>query len=205
MGRVLAVLLAVVLAVGVTACAAPGRPASGSSLDPYAAIPLDGQHEKDAFAAVPSAMASVHEAVSGAGWQTPDLTGATPALFSYTLEAVAGDRVARFEVRADGSAHELDRYPALPDPSDLYWQLAAAGEGTDLPVPEGEREIAAAAAVRSIVGKAVPSGTVQVRMYGYTFCFVKDSRPVPAVGPATGQPFFITIDSHGNAASWSKS
>jgi hypothetical protein len=201
--RVLAVLLAAVLMLGAVGCSS-SAPTSASGVDPYAAIPSDGPHEKVALAAVPAALASVRGALRAAGGLAPDVTDAAPTLFGYTLEAVVGDRFSLLEVRADGRARELDRYPSEPDSAGLYWQVAVVGEGADLPAPQGFRETAAASAVRSVVGKAVPNDTVQVRMYGYTFCFIKDAHPITTVGPAAGRTFQITVDPHGNAGSWSQ-
>lgn len=212
MKRVLVVLVLVFSLAGLMGCSSPAAkpaatpaptgaaPAPAAPNDPYAAIPTDGAHEKAAAAAIPAALKEVTKVNKDSGRETPDVSGATPTLYSYTLMAKVGDRLAMFEVRLDGKAHELYAYSKEPDPAKLQWQNAANAEGTYVATPEGERETAAASAVKAVMDKAAPGETAVIQITGYEFCFVKDGKPVEAPNKV---PFTISIDPKGGAGSWS--
>jgi hypothetical protein len=207
-GVAIAIVLAV--ALGVAGCGKPGeRPVGGSpngqaqpvKVDPYAPIPTEGAHEKAAMDAVPEALKYVEKTTEEQGREVTDLTGGTATLVSYTLQATVGKRTCLFEVRGDGKAYELYRYPDTPDPGKLFWQDAAVGKGARVAEPAGTGETAAATAVRKIVEEAVAGEQVKVAVYAYNFYWIKDDgTPVRTPG---GAPFTLSIDPEGAAGSWS--
>jgi len=213
MKRLALALLALTLAVSIVGCSsaggtspkpsggAPEVPAQPTKVDPYAAIPGDGVHEKAAYAAIPKALTYVENNTKEQGREVTDVSAGKATLVSYTLQAEAGDRICLFEVRGDGKAYEQYHYPATPDPAKLFWQDAAIGEGALLADPSGTGETAGAAAVRKIVEQASPGENVKVSIYGYNFYWIKeDGTPVNTPG---GSPFTISIDPSGAAGSWS--
>jgi hypothetical protein len=210
MKRLVGLALAGLLVLTVAGCAAPPATRTGSAprrpavepakVDPYAAVPADGPHEKAAYAAVPEALAGVQKTTRSQKRPVTDVTAAKATLVSYTLQAKAGGRVALFEVRGDGKAYERYRYPAAPDPAKIFWQAAPAGAGAALAEPTGPGELAASAAVREVVEQAAPGEAVTISVYGYNFYWIKpDGTPVMTPG---GVPFTISIDAAGNAGSW---
>lgn len=204
-------VLALALVLALSACGTSGAPASqgGSEtstaqptkVDPYAAIPRDGVHEQAAYAAIPEALKYVEQTTTEQGRTFTDLNGGKATLVSYTLQATAGARICLFEVRGDGKAYELYRYPASPDPQKLFWQKASVAEGARLVEPLGTGEKAAAASVRKIVEQAAPGEDVTVMISGYNFYWIgSDGMPLNTPG---GVPFSVSIDPSGAAGSWS--
>jgi len=204
-------MLAVSLALALTGCVAtPARsnagppskpPAAPSKVDPYARIPADGPHEQAAYDAVPAALSSAQKTTKAQKRPVTDVTSAKATLVSYTIQVEQGARLVLFEVRGDGKAYELYRYPAAPDPKKLFWQDAALAEGANLARPAGPGETAAAAAVKKVVDLAAPGKAAVISMSGYNFYWIRaDGTPVNAPG---GSPFTISIDPVGNAVSWS--
>lgn len=174
------------------------RPAK---VDPYAAIPTEGEHETSAVEAVAEALKYVEKTTKEQGREVTDLSGGTPTLVSYTLQARVGERTCLFEVRGDGKAYELYRYPDTPDPEKLFWQDSVVGGAARVAEPLGTGETAAAAAVRKIVEEADAGGDVKVSIYGYNFYWItEDGTPVKTPG---GSPFTLLIDPSGAAGSWS--
>lgn len=212
MKRILTPLLVVALALGMVACSSqPAKPAGDGAQpptvatepaapDPYAVIPTDGAHERAALDAIPTALQGVAETNKSLKKKTPDITGATPTLFFYSLDAIVGKQLTMFEVRADGKAYGLYNYPAAPDPANLFWQSASGAAGAFLAAPEGPLETAAAAAVKTVMDQAKPGKAADIKMSGYTFCFTQGGALVKTAG---GQVFMLTVDPKGNAASWS--
>jgi hypothetical protein len=174
--------------------------AQPAKVDPYAAIPADGAHEKAAYAAVPAALRAVGQTTLQQSRPVVDTSRGKPTLVSYSLEARVGKRYVLFEVRGDGKAYELYRYPDAPDPKKLFWQ-DAAGTGSRLANPAGPGETAAADAVRAVMEAAAPGETAVVSIYDYDFYWLKaDGTPVMATG---GSPFRVSIDPQGDPESWS--
>lgn len=211
MKRSLALLLVAVLMLTVAGCSTPaakptetpssGAPSKPAAADPFAAITTDGPHEAAAAAAVPAVLKSVEKSVKAAGKQPTDVTSGKATLVAYVLQAKVADKVVLFEVRADGTAHELYQYSKKPDPAKLFWQSAAIAEGASLVDPSGSAELAAADAVRTVVAKAPAGGDVRVMMQGYIFYWIgSDGAPLET---AAGGPFNVMIDVKGNAGSWS--
>lgn len=212
MRRCVPALLAGVLVLCLAGCGAAlktsntGTPSGTSSAEPvkvtpYAAIPKDGVHEKAAYDAVPAALAYVQKTTREQKRTVTDVSAGTPTLVSYTLEARVGDRVSLFEVRGDGKAYELYRYPASPDPAKLFWQNVSGASGARLVEPLGAGESAAAAAVAKVMEQAVPGQKATIQIQGYNFYWIKkDGTPVNTPG---GSPFTMMIDPSGAAGSWS--
>lgn len=205
-----AIALALTVALGVAGCGTQAQdPGNGTQkpsaqpvkVDPYAPIPTDGAHEKAAMNAVSEALKYVEKTTAEQGREVTDLSGGTATLVSYTLQATAGKRTCLFEVRGDGKAYELYRYPDTPDPGKLFWQTAEGGKGARVAEPTGTGETAAAAAVRKIVEEAVAGEQVRVAVYGYNFYWIK-SDGTPVRTPA-GAPCTLSIDPEGAAGSWS--
>jgi len=211
MKRYLALAVLALLVVSIAGCGAPaasGPAGSAATTEtaaaasgPYAAIPVDGAYEKAAEAALPAALALAADSAKSQKKASTDVTGATATLVSYVVQAQVGEQIVLFEVRADGHAYELYKYPTPPNPKALSWQDAALSEGAYLTdaASNGERE--AVSAVASVVKIAKPGETPTVKLSGYTFFWIKtDGTPVNTAG---GTPFSVTIDPKGNAASWS--
>jgi hypothetical protein len=204
-------MLVGVLALSLVACSTPAPLSTSSAppkaavqpvkVDPYAAIPADGPHEKAAYAAVPEALEFARGMAAQQKRPLTDVSAATATLVSYTLEARVGTRLALFEVRGDGKAYELYRYPAAPDPRTLFWRDASGTDSAFLAKPAGPGETAAAAAVRKVVEEAAPGDAATVSIYGYNFYWIKpDGTPMSTAG---GSPFTMNIDPAGNTGSWS--
>lgn len=211
--RKFAALIAVLmLAVFLAACATQvPRPSRSdgtttsqpepAKVNPYAAIPTDGEHERAAVEAVVEALKYVEKTTQEQGREVTDLSQGTPTLVSYTLQAKAGKRTCLFEVRGDGKAYELYRYPATPDPAKLFWQDSTLSKGARMAEPLGTGETAAAAAVGKVVEDAATGEDVTVSIYGYNFYWIKDDgTPVSTPG---GAPCTLSIDPEGAAGSWS--
>jgi hypothetical protein len=206
-------LVSVALLVGLAGCVGPAAnsgpsgpstaatsttaPAGGA----YAPISLDGPQEKKAAAALPSALKTAADSVKSQGKTPPDLSGATATLVSYQLQARVDDQIALFEVRADGRAYEMFRYPTPPNPKTLKWSPIEYAEGSVLTDPASNPERAAVAAVTSIVKTARPSSTPVVKISGYTFFWIS-SEGTP-VETKDGGPFSLMVDPDGEAAGWS--
>jgi hypothetical protein len=210
MKRFLPLALLVLIAVTVAGCGSPAAtgPAGSTTATagaaaggPYAAIPIAGAHEKAAEAALPGALVVANDSAKAQKKTPIDVTDATATLVAYVVQAQVADQVALFEVRADGRAYELYKYPTPPNPKALPWQPASVSVGAFLTdaTSNGERE--AISAVASLVKIAKPGETPAVKVYGYTFFWIKaDGTPASTVG---GTPFSITVDPKGNASSWS--
>jgi hypothetical protein len=210
--RIVSVLLVGSLALASAGCTSPGAPGANvapptkpasqpAKVDPYAAIPADAPHEQAAYAALPAALASAQKTTRQQKRPVTDVSAGKATLVSYTLQAKVGDRLVLFEVRGDGKAYELYRYPVTPDPAELFWQDARVAQGAHLAKPAGPGETAAAAAVEKIVEAAAPGQASTILVYGYNFYWIKpDGTPVNTPG---GSPFTISIDPAGNAGSWS--
>lgn len=213
MKRLLAIVLVVLVALGLTGCgASPSKPAASgqgaatsspsepAAADPFAAIPTTGVHEKAALDAVPAGLSEIDTLNKTTGRTRPDMTGATPTLYYYSLSAAVGDQITLFEVRADGKAYGLFAYPAAPDPAKLMWSPAEMNEGAFLTPAQGDRETAAVAAVKAVMDKAKPGEKADIEMHGYGFVFMKDGQPIKT---DTGQVYSISLDPKGNVGSWS--
>ncbi len=207
------VLAALVLSlVSLTACGgSPGASGPGGSsaatgtpepAGPYAAISTEGAHEKAAVAALPAALKTVNAAVKSQSQPTIDVSGATPTLVAYVIQAAETTGVTLFEVRSGGRVYELYGYPKPPNPKGLKWTPLAFSEGASLADPAGGQELAGASAVASIIKVARPGTTPTVKIYGYSFYWIKaDGQPVAT---PNGSPFTVTIDPAGKASSWSQ-
>jgi hypothetical protein len=211
MKRSLALALLMSLVATIAGCGAPAAsgPAASSTATattavasgPYAPIAVDGAHEKAAEAALPAALV-IAAASAKAQKQAPaDVTTATATLVSYVVQAQVGDQIVLFEVHADGHTYELYNYPAPPDPKSLSWQPASVSEGAFLTDAASDGERGAVSAVERLVATAKPGKTATIKIYGYTFFWLRaDGTPVTT---ADGTPFSITIDPKGDASSWS--
>jgi uncharacterized membrane protein len=128
---------------GAAAASAAGSTAAASSTPagragPYATIGLSAgtPHENAALAAVPAALQAAASQKSSQGQPMPaSVSDATAVLFAYVLTARVGGRETLFEVRADGKAYQLYRYPAPPDPASLLYTDAATGAGAAVAKP----------------------------------------------------------------------
>jgi hypothetical protein len=211
MKRMIALVSVVLLAAGLAGCSGPaansmppGSPETSGTVSvdgPYAAIAIDGPNEANAVDSLSSALKTAAEAAKAQGKTPPDLSGATATLVAYQLYSRVGDQVALFEVRANGRAYELFRYPTPPAPKALKWTPAAYAEGAVMVDPSSNAERGAVAAVMSITKIAKPSSKPVVRISAYSFYWIKaDGTPVQT---KDGGPFNLTVDPKGAAASWS--
>jgi len=206
--RFAALALLVLLVSVASGCGSAGQTGSGSqeptatvASGPYAAMPVTGPQEKAAAAALPKVLKAVAKSTTDGGNKSTDVGDAKPALIAYNLIAEVGDEVTLFEVRADGKAYALYRYPVLPDPKRLQWLPAAQNSGAFLATPKSDAELGAVAGVTSIVKIAKPGKKADVKISGYTFVWIgADGNPVKS---PSGQVFTVTVDPKGSAASWS--
>jgi hypothetical protein len=210
MKRFLTLALLVFVAATVAGCGAPAASgpagsttatAAAAASGPYAAIAIAGAHEKAAESALSAAVVVANDSAKSQKKTPVDVTDATATLVAYVVQAQVADQVALFEVRADGRAYELYKYPAPPDPKALSWQPATVSEGAFLTDAASNGESEAVAAVEAVVKIAKPGEAPTVKVYGYTFFWIKaDGTPASTVG---GTPFSVTVDPKGNASSWS--
>jgi hypothetical protein len=211
MKRIIALASVVLLAAGIAGCTDPASqkmppltPETSGTVSvagPYAAIAIDGPNEAKAVDSLASALKTAADAVKTQGKTPPDLSGATATLVAYQLYSRVGDQVALFEVRADGRAYELYRYPSPPNPKALKWTPIEYSEGVVLVDPSSNGERGAVAAVISITKTAKPSSKPTVQVSGYTFYWIKsDGKPVET---KDGGPFNLLVDPNGDARGWS--
>jgi len=211
MKRFLTLAMLVLMTAALAGCGAPAATTSPASNEtsasagpplaaPYAPISLSGAHEASASAAIPNALKTVADAAKTSKKAPPDFSNATATLVAYVVQATVADQAILFEVRADGRAYELFHYPSPPAPQHLLWQPASNSAGAVVVDPRSSAERGAASGVASIIKISKPNATAEVKMYGYVFYWIKgDGTPVLVAG---GQPFSLTIDPKGHAASW---
>lgn len=210
MKRFTALAALLVLVVALVGCGGPpvttgtggssNTSATAPAGTPYTPISTDGPQESKAAAALPAALKTAAGVAKTQDRTLPDLSGANATLVSYVLQAQVGDQIALFDVRADGRAYELYKYPVAPSPQKLSWQPAGASEGAALADPASNLEREAVAAVTSVVKTAKPGSEPTVKITGYVFYWIgTDHKPVTTDG---GAPFNMTIDPAGHAAAW---
>lgn len=212
MRRAIALALVAALAFGATGCSAPGvvRPPSGESthtapapakVDPFAALPVEGVHEKAAVAALPAAVSYAAKVTKQQGRKVTDLSGGKATLVAYTIQAVVRDKSVLLEVRADGKVYPSYGYPTVADPAHLAWRDAKTARITSLAQPDGPGEMAAVGAVKTLMDEAMPDKAPTIAICGYDFYWIKpDGTPVKTPG---GSPFTMSVDPAGDPSSWS--
>jgi hypothetical protein len=82
-------------------------------------------------------------------------------------------QVALFEVRADGTPHNIYAYPRAFDSGSILWTSAENSQGSTAE-PQSDREKAAVEAVRSVMADAFPGETLGYAVQGYRFVYVRD-------------------------------
>lgn len=141
------------------------------------AIPAEGPGEAAALAALPAALEAAEAMQAAAGLAWPDLSGLEPSFVAYLVRADYDGQVALFEVRADGTPHNIYAYPRAFDSGSILWTSAENSQG---PVAEArsDREKAAVEAVRSVMADAFPGETLSYAVHGYRFVYVRDGAAV---------------------------
>lgn len=151
-----------------------GQPDAPQGLEP---MPTDGAGESAALAAVPAALEAGKTMREGSGMAWPDLSGLEPSFVAYLVSAEYDGQVALFEVRSEGTPHNLYAYPRAFDSGSIVWTAAENSQGPKAE-PRSDRETAAVEAVRAAMTDAFPGETLSFAVQGYRFVFVRDGAVV---------------------------
>lgn len=165
----------------VTTGAEPSSAASAASTSEapqgFEPIPAEGAGEAVALAAVPAALTAAEAMQQSSGLSWPDLSGLEPELVAYLVRADYDGQVALFEVRADGTPHNIYAYPRAFDSGSILWTPAADSQGPTA-AAGSDREKAAVEAVRSVMADAFPGETLSFAVHGYRFVYIRDGAAV---------------------------